>query len=82
MLCASTSAGPSDGLDDLSHGEGLAGPGDAQQHLVRLAVAHAAREFLDGGLLIALAAVVDRQMEAHLFSIVDSSRRPRGMKRA
>ena len=56
---------PSGPLDHLGHGERLAGAGDAQQHLVLFAVAHAARQLVDGGLLIAARAVVDHQMKAH-----------------
>ena len=39
-------------LYDLGHGECLAGPGRAQQHLVPLPFAHAARQFGDGGRLV------------------------------
>ena len=60
---------PPDGLDDLGHGKGFAGTGNAQQYLVRFAVAHAPYQFFDRGGLIALGTVVDRQVEAHLFSI-------------
>ena len=61
--------GPADGFDHLGHGERLARPGDAQQHLVLLAVLDSAQQFLDGGLLIAARAVVHRQTKAHSFSI-------------
>ncbi len=58
------------GLDDLGHGEGLARTGNAEQHLMLLAVAHAARKFVDGGDLIAARAIVHNQPEGgHAFSI-------------
>ena len=57
-----------DALDHLGHRERLAGAGDAQQNLMLLAVAQAARQFRDGGLLIAARLVVDRQSKAHIYS--------------
>ena len=57
-----------DRLDDLGHGEGLAAAGDAEQHLVLLPFADAAREFRDGGLLIAPRLVADGQSKAHRFT--------------
>ena len=42
------------GLDDLGHGEGLAGAGDAEQHLVALVGVDALHQFGDGGGLVAL----------------------------
>ena len=45
--------GPLDGLDDLGHGEGLAGAGDAQQHLLLQPVLDALRQLGDGLGLVA-----------------------------
>ncbi len=56
-------------FDQLGHGEGLAGAGDAEQHLMLFAVADAARQFRDGVFLIAARAVVDRQSKAHHFNV-------------
>ena len=42
------------GLDHLGHGEGLAGAGDAEQHLVALVLADAGHQLGDGGGLVAL----------------------------
>ena len=47
-------------LDDLGHGEGLAGAGDAQQHLVPLALLDARHQLGDGGGLVAGGLVVGR----------------------
>ena len=44
-------------LDHLGHGEGLAGAGDAEQHLVALVLAHAGHQLGDGGGLVALGLV-------------------------
>ena len=41
-------------LDHLGHGEGLAGAGDAEQHLVALVLADARHQLGDGGGLVAL----------------------------
>ncbi len=56
-------------LDHLGHRERLARSGYPQQNLVRFAVAHTAYQFVDGGCLVALGSVVDREVEAHLYSI-------------
>ena len=45
--------GPLDGLDDLGHGEGLAGAGDTQQHLLVQAVLHALGQLFNGLRLVA-----------------------------
>ena len=45
--------GPLDPLDDLGHGEGLAGAGDAQQHLLLQSVLDALRQGRDGLGLVA-----------------------------
>jgi hypothetical protein len=69
---------PADRLDHLGHGERLARPGDAQQHLMLLAVAYASRQLRDGVFLISARPIVDRQSKAHLFSLADCRRiRPR-----
>ncbi len=52
-------------LDHLGHGEGFAGAGDAQQHLVLFAVEQAAEKLIDGGGLIAARAVIHAQMKGH-----------------
>ncbi len=51
------------GLDHLGHGEGLAGPGDAQQDLVALFGPHAGHQFGDGGRLVAAGLVVRHHPE-------------------
>ena len=43
-------------LDDLGHGEGLAGAGDAEQHLVALVPVDAVDQLRDRGRLVALRA--------------------------
>ena len=45
-------------LDHLGHGEGLARAGNAQQHLVLLAVENTPSQRLDGGALIAVRLVI------------------------
>ena len=57
------------GLDDLGHGEGLAGPGHAEQNLVLFPFANSAREFGDGVFLVAARAVVDRQSKSHAYRL-------------
>ena len=52
-------------LDDLGHGERLARAGDAEQHLVLVAVVDAAGERLDGASLIALRFVRADEAEFH-----------------
>ena len=56
-MCARMSAGRLQLLDDLGHGEGLAGAGDAEQDLVFLAGVEAGDEFGDGAGLVALGLV-------------------------
>ena len=68
--------GPVGLLDDLGHGEGLAGAGDAEQDLVLFAGAEAAREFLDGAGLVAVRLVAGGELEVHLCRIVDVERYP------
>ena len=50
-------------LDHLGHREGLAGAGDAQEHLVALQRLHAGDEFLDGGGLVALRLEVGHHLQ-------------------
>ena len=69
LVVGQDEGGAADGLDDLGHGEGFAGAGDAEEDLVLLALADAAREFSDGVFLIAARAVVDGQPEAHNFRV-------------
>ncbi len=52
-------------LDDVGHGEGLAGAGDAEQDLVVLVGAHAGDELGDGGRLVAARLVVGDDPERH-----------------
>ena len=40
-------------LDDICHGEGFAGPGDAEEYLSASAIEHAAAEFFDSAGLVA-----------------------------
>ena len=56
-------------LDQLGHGVGFAGAGDAEQHLMFFAVQQAAEELIDGGGLIAARAVIDAQMKGHASRI-------------
>ena len=50
-------------LDDLGHGEGLARPGDAQQHLVAFVGVDARHQLRDGGDLVAGGGIVGDQLE-------------------
>ena len=52
-------------LDQLGHGEGFAGAGDAEQDLVLFAFQDAAEKLLDGGGLIAAGLVIDAEMKSH-----------------
>ena len=52
LVVAQDQGGPIDPLDDLGHGEGLAGPGDSQQHLAAPAFPNAPDQLLDGPTLI------------------------------
>jgi hypothetical protein len=49
--------------DDLGHGEGLAGAGDAQEDLVAVAVGQAAIQLFDGLRLVAAGLVVAIELE-------------------
>ncbi len=60
-------------LDQLGHGEGLAGAGDAQQDLMLFAVQQPAEELIDGGGLIAARAIIDAQMKGHDSRILGAS---------
>ena len=55
--------------DDLGHGEGLAGAGDAEQHLIFFAGADALNQLRDGSGLIALRGVVGDELEIHLYRV-------------
>ena len=59
--------GPLERLDHLGHGEGLARAGDAQQHLVLVAVQYASNKLLDRLALVPSRLVVDAQAEAHVY---------------
>ena len=52
-------------LDHLCHGVGLAGAGDAEQHLMLLAIVDAAEEGFYGATLIALRFVIGNEFEIH-----------------
>ena len=52
-------------LDDLGHGEGLAGAGDAEQDLVLVSGVEAGDELGDGAGLVALRLVVGDELEVH-----------------
>ena len=60
-------------LDDLGHGEGLAGAGDAEQHLILLACVDAGDQFADGAGLIALRLVGSGELEVHPCRIKQGS---------
>ena len=51
--------------DDLGHGEGLAGTGDAEEHLVLFAGVGAGNQLADGSGLVALRGVVGDELEVH-----------------
>ncbi len=53
-------------FDHLRHRERLAGTGDAQQHLVALAVVHATDQLRDGFRLVAAGFVVAGKLEFHV----------------
>jgi hypothetical protein len=52
-------------LDDLGHGEGLAGAGDAEQDLMLFSGAEALHELVDGAGLVALGLVGGDQLKVH-----------------
>jgi len=52
-------------LDDLGHGEGLAGAGDAEQDLMLFSGGEAVHELIDGAGLVALGCVVGDQLKVH-----------------
>ena len=56
-------------LDDLGHGEGLAGAGDAEEDLVLFAGVEAGDELGDGAGLVALGLVGGGELEVHLYRI-------------
>ncbi len=58
-------------FDDLGHGEGLAGAGDAEEDLVFFSGADTGDEFGDGTGLVALGLVGGGELEVHLCRIVD-----------
>ena len=64
------------GLDHLGHGVGLAGPGDAEQHLRTVVAVDAFDQFLDGGRLVALRLVFGLDLEAHTAFGFLRARRP------
>ena len=66
--------GPVGLLDDLGHGEGFAGAGDAEQHLVLLAGGEPFDELFDGAGLVASGLVGGDQLKIH-WEIIDEERR-------
>jgi hypothetical protein len=60
---------PAGFFDQLGHGVGFAGAGDAEQRLMFFAVQKAAEELIDGGGLIAARAVIDAQMKGYGYRI-------------
>jgi len=59
-------------LDNLGHGEGLAGAGDTEEDLIFFAVGEAGDEFGDGAGLVSLGLVGGGELEVHLYRIGDS----------
>jgi broad specificity phosphatase PhoE len=72
--------GALDGLDDLGHGEGFAGAGDAEQDLVLLAGGETGDEFADGSGLVALGLVGGGELEVHLYRIAKDRFEVRGTR--
>ena len=72
--------GALDGLDDLGHGEGFAGAGDAEQDLVLLAGGETGDEFADGSGLVALGLVGGGELEVHLYRIAKDRFEVRGSR--
>ena len=62
-------------FDDLGHGEGFSGAGDAEENLVFFACVDAGDEFGDGTGLVALWLVGGGELEVHICRIVDRGRR-------
>ena len=62
-------------LDDLGHGEGLAGAGDAEEDLVLFAGGEAVDELVDGAGLVALGLVGGDELKVHLGIIAEKRRR-------
>ena len=56
-------------FDDLCHGEGLAGAGDSEQHLVLFARGDAGYEFADGAWLVSLGLVGGCELKVHPYRI-------------
>ena len=67
--------GAIDGADDLGHGEGFAGAGDAEQDLVFVAGLEAGDEFADGTRLVALGLVLGDELEVHPCRIAKVGRK-------
>ena len=63
-------------LDHLGHGVGLAGAGDAEQHLRAVVALDALDQFLDRGRLVALRLVFGLDLEAHAAFGFFRARRP------
>ena len=62
-------------LDDLGHGEGLAGAGDAEEDLVLVAGGEAGDELGDGAGLVALGGVLGVKTEVHPYRIREAGNR-------
>ena len=61
--------------DDLGHGEGLAGAGDAEESLILFAGVEAGDELADRGRLVALRLVVGVELKVHLYRIREATDR-------
>jgi hypothetical protein len=60
--------------DDLCHGEGLAGAGDAEEDLILFACVEPGDQLGDGSGLIALRLVGGGELEIHICRIVEECR--------
>ncbi len=61
-------------LDDLGHGEGLAGAGDAEEDLVLFAGAEALHQLVDGAGLVAAGLVGGDELKVHVGIIAEERR--------
>ena len=65
LVVGEDEGGPVGLLDDLGHGEGFAGAGDAEQDLVLFAGAEALHQFVDGAGLVAAGLVAGDELKVH-----------------
>ncbi len=66
--------GPVALLDDLGHGEGFAGAGDAEQHLMLFACSEALDQLVDGAGLVSARLIGGDELKVHA-SILSERRR-------